>query len=219
MTAPVFETIRVRAGRAPFLARHEARLAAACGALGLPQPEPSLVEAVARQAGLRDGVVRVEVSARGTTVTTRDLPSLFPLTVRVASTPHAPYPYKVTSRAPFEAALAELRTAGAGADDDALLITPGGLVAEGTAWNIFWWEPDGLATPPLSLGVLPGVARGRIMELAPTMERERAPGDLVGRGLFATNAIRGVVAIGRLNGAPVPHDSRTTQLADRFWPE
>ncbi|HMA40083.1 MAG TPA: hypothetical protein VKP10_08400, partial [Gemmatimonadales bacterium] len=74
-------------------------------------------------------------------------------------------------------------------------------------------------TPPLSLGVLPGVARGRVMELVPTVERARAAGELVGRGLFATNAIRGVVAIVRLNGAPVPHDARTTQLADRFWPE
>jgi branched-subunit amino acid aminotransferase/4-amino-4-deoxychorismate lyase len=218
MSAAVFETLRIRAGRAPLLERHEARLAAACGALGLPQPEPSLAEAVARRSGMRDGVVRVEVSARGTTVTTRDLPSLLPLAVLVASTPHAPYPYKVTSRAAFEAALAEARAVGGGADD-AVLITPGGLVAEGTAWNIFWWEADGLATPPLSLGVLPGVARGRVMELVPTMERERVPGDLVGRGLFATSAIRGVVPIERLNGAPVPPDSRTTQLADRFWPE
>lgn len=218
MTAAVFETIRVRAGRAPLLERHEARLARACGALGLPRPELSLAAAVARQAGMLDGVVRVEVSERGTTVTTRGLPALLPLAVRVASTPHVPYPHKVTSRAAFEAALSEARGAG-GDSDDALLITPDGLVAEGTAWNIFWWEADGLATPPLSLEVLPGVARGRVMELVPTLERERVPGDLVGRGLFATNAIRGVVAIERLNGAPVPHDSRTTQLADRFWPE
>ncbi len=218
MSAAVFETIRVRAGRAPFLPHHEARLAAACEALRLPRPEPSLADAVEGQAGMWDGVVRVEVSATGTTVTTRDLPSLLPLAVRVASTPHAPYPHKVTSRPAFEAALAEARAAG-GEADDALLITPGGLVAEGAVWNIFWWEADGLATPPLSLGVLPGVARGRVMELVPTMERECAPGELVGRGLFATNAIRGVVPIERLNGAPVPHDTRTTQLADRFWPE
>lgn len=218
MSAAVFETIRVRAGRAPLLERHEARLAAACGALGLPQPEPSLAEAVARQSGMRDGVVRVEVSARGTTVTTRDLPPLLPLAILVASTPHTPYPHKLTFRAAFEAALVEVRAAG-GEADDALLITPGGVVAEGTAWNIFWWEADRLATPPLSLGVLPGVARGRVMELVSTMERECAPGDLVGRGLFATNAVRGVVPIERLNGAPVPPDSRTTQLADRFWPE
>lgn len=218
MSAAVFETIRVRAGRAPLLPRHEARLAAACSALGLPRPEPSLADAVAGHAGMRDGVVRVEVSATGTTVTMRDLPSPLPLAVRVAATPHAPYPHKVTSRPAFEAALAEARAAG-GEADDALLITPGGLVAEGTAWNIFWWEADGLATPSLSLGVLPGVARGRVMELVPTKERERAPGDLVGRGLFATNAIRGVVPIEHLNGAPAPHDSRTTQLADRFWPE
>ncbi len=218
MTAAVFETIRVRAGRAPLLGRHAARLTAACSALGLPLPEPSLAEAVTRQGSMLQGVVRVEVSARGTTVTTRDLPPLGPLAVIVAATPHVPYPRKVTSRVPFEAALAEARAVKEGADD-AVLVTPGGLVAEGTTWNIFWWETDGPATPPLSLGVLPGVARGRVMELVATSERECAPGDLVGRGLFATNAIRGVVAIERLNGVPVPHDSRTTQLADRFWPE
>jgi branched-subunit amino acid aminotransferase/4-amino-4-deoxychorismate lyase len=218
MTTAVFETIRLRAGRAPLLERHEARLAAACGVLGLPHPEPSVAEAVARQAGMLDGVVRVEVSARGTAVTTRGLPPLSPLAVVVAATPHAPYPRKITSRAAFEAALAEARASG-GRGDDAVLVTPGGLVAEGTAWNIFWWEADGPATPPLSLGVLPGVARGRVLELVPTVERECTPGDLVGRGLFATNAIRGVVAIQRLNGVPVPHDSRTIQLADRFWPD
>lgn len=218
MTVAVFETIRVRAGRAPLLERHEARLAAACGVLGLSHPEPPLAAAVARQSGMLDGVVRVEVSARGTTVTTRTLPPLAPLAVIVAATTHVPYPHKVTSRSAFEAALAEARSAEGGADD-AVLVTAGGQVAEGTAWNIFWWEANRLATPPLSLGVLPGVARGRVMELVPTVERECVPGDLVGRGLFATNAIRGVVAIERLNGVPVPHDSRTTQLADRFWPE
>ena len=216
MTAAVFETIRVRAGRAPLLERHAARLAAACAALGLPPPEPSLADLVLRQAGTEDGVVRVEVSDRGIAVTGRELPPLAPLAVVVAATPHVPYPRKVTFRTAFEAAQAEARAVGA---DDALLVTPHGLVAEGTVWNIFWWEADRLATPPLSLGVLPGVARARVLELAPAIERECVPGDLLGRGLFATNAIRGIVAIARLNGAPVPHDVRTTQLADRFWPE
>ena len=214
MTVSVIETIGIRAGRAPLLERHEARLVAACKALGLAPP-PRLAEIVTRHAGLRDGAVRIEVGAQGISVTTRDLPPLRALAVIVAATPHVPYPHKITSRAAFEAALAEARAATA---DDALLVTASGRVAEGTAWNIFWWEADGLATPPLSLGVLPGVGRGRVMELAPTIERECRLGDLAGRGLFATNAIRGVVAIERLNGVSVPHDSRTTQLADRFWP-
>lgn len=214
MTASVLETIGIRAGRAPLLERHETRLVTACKALGLAPP-PRLAEIVTRHAGLRDGVVRIEVGAQGISVTTRDLPPLRALAVIVAATPHIPYPLKITSRAAFEAALAEARAATA---DDALLVTASGRVAEGTAWNIFWWDADGLATPPLSLGVLPGVGRGRVMELAPTIERECGLGDLAGRGLFATNAIRGVVAIERLNGVSVPHDSRTTQLADRFWP-
>ena len=215
MTTALIETIRLHAGRAPFLGRHAARLAAACDAIGLPQIELPLAEIVARRAGRRDGVVRIEMSARGIAVTERDLPLLTSLAVIVAGSPHVPYPHKTTSRAVFDSAQEEARAAGA---DDAILVTAGGVVAEGTSWNIFWWEGDRLATPPLSLGVLPGIARARVLELVPTIERECPVRDLHGRGLFATNAVRGVVAIERLNGAATPSDPRTAQLADRFWP-
>jgi branched-subunit amino acid aminotransferase/4-amino-4-deoxychorismate lyase len=212
----VFETIRVRNGRAPLLTRHAARLAAACRALGLPLPGESLEQLVAPWLGAGEVVVRVEAGLHGATVTTRPVPPLAPLAVIVATTRHVAYPFKVTERAAFVAAQSEARAAGA---DDALLLTASGLVAEGTVWSIFWWEGGRLATPPLALGVLPGVGRARVLELEPVVERERTPVELRGRSLIAINAVRGVAPIARLAGEPMPDHPRTARLAERFWPD
>lgn len=212
----VFETIRVRNGQTPLLSRHAARLAAACRALGVPQPEAPLERLVAPWLGAGDLMVRVEAGLEGPTVTTRPVPAVAPLTVIVAPTRHVPYPFKVSARSAFEAAQSEARAVGA---DDALLVTGSGLVAEGTVWSIFWWEGDRLTTPPLSLGVLPGVGRARALELEPAVERERTPAELAGRSAFAINAVRGVVPITRLAGEAVPGDPRTARLAERFWPD
>ena len=215
MTAGVFETIRVRMGRAPLLELHAARLEAACHALDLPVPGRPLADLVSPWLGPLDVVVRVEVAGPDVGVTSRAVPSAAPLTVILAAVPHAPYPHKATSRAAFEAAQVEARAAGA---DDALLLTSHGLVAEGAVWSMFWWEADRVATPSLTLGVLPGIARARIMTLVPTIERERRPADLAGCSVFAANAVRGIIPIRSLDGVLVPEDPRTTRLAARFWP-
>ncbi len=215
MTAGVFETIRVRSGRAPFLEHHAARLEAACHALDLPVPGHPLADLVAPWLGPSDVVVRVEVAGPDVRVTSRPVPSADPLAIILATVPHTPYLHKTTSRAAFEAAQAEARAAGA---DDALLLTSRGLVAEGAAWSMFWWEADRLATPSLTLGVLPGVARARIMALVPTIEREGRPADLAGCCVLAANAVRGIIPIRSLDGVSVPEDPRTTRLAARFWP-
>lgn len=209
----LIETIRVRDSRTPLLAGHHARLQASCTALRLPPPG-SLERILAPWLGLGDGVVRLELDATGIRITTRAVPPIGPLSLILAATPHQPYPHKVTARTAFDDALAEARAAGR---DDALLLTTEGLVAEGTTWNIFWWEGDRLSTPPLTLGVLPGVGRKRVMELAPAVERSCRPPELAGRNLFATNAIRGVVPIARVGESLVPVDARTEELARRFW--
>ena len=218
-TAPsrgVFETIRVRHGQAPLLTRHATRLADACRALGLPLPGESLERLVAPWLGAGEVIVRVEAGLPGATVTTRPVPPLAPLAVIVATARHVPYPFKATERSAVVAAQSEARAAGA---DDALLLTASGLVAEGTVWSIFWWEGDRMATPPLALGVLPGVGRARVLELEPAVERERTPVELERRSVFATNAVRGVVPIARLAGVPMPDHPRTARLAERFWPD
>jgi branched-subunit amino acid aminotransferase/4-amino-4-deoxychorismate lyase len=212
----VFETIRVRDGQAPLLTRHATRLAAACRALELSLSGESLEQLVAPWLGAGEVVVRVEAGLRGATVTTRPVPPPAPLAVIVATTRHVSYPFKVTERSAFVAAQGEARAVGA---DDALLLTASGLVAEGTVWSIFWWEGDRLATPPLALGLLPGVGRARVLELEQAVERERTPVEIAQRSAFATNAVRGVVPITRLAGHPLPDHPRTARLAERFWPD
>ncbi len=212
----LIETMRVRDGRIPFLERHLARLRQSLGELGLPKPSQDVAVLVKPFAATGDAVLRVEVRDGRASVTVRDPGALAPPTVVTASESHQPYPHKTTERDCFTDAAQEAEGAEA---DDALLLTQEGWVAEGTVWNVFWWEGDGLCTPALDLAILPGIGRARVLELVPHVMqgRYRTPA-LAGRSLFLTNAVRGVVPIASLDGAAVPGDARTAELAHRFWP-
>ncbi|PYP36043.1 MAG: hypothetical protein DMD46_10300 [Gemmatimonadetes bacterium] len=212
----LIETIRVRDGRIPFLERHLARLARSLTELGLPTPRQDVAALVRPFAGTGDAVLRVEVQDGRASVTVRERPPLEPPAVITASTRHAAYSHKTTARECFVRAAEEATEAQA---DDALLLTPEGWVAEGTVWTVFWWDGSALHTPALALGILPGIGRARVLEIANGVEEARAPEPaLRGKSLFLTNAVRGIVPIASLDQAPVPTDSRTSELATRFWP-
>jgi branched-subunit amino acid aminotransferase/4-amino-4-deoxychorismate lyase len=103
--------------------------------------------------------------------------------------------------------------------DDALLLTPGGFVAETAIWSVLWWEDGELCGPAFDLGILPGVGRVRVTELAGKVEERRSNlKDLKGVSFFLVNAVRGVVPVGTLDGVPVPESPETESLARRFWP-
>jgi branched-subunit amino acid aminotransferase/4-amino-4-deoxychorismate lyase len=214
----LIETMRVREGRIPFLARHLGRLERSRRELGLREPAQDVAALVQPFAETGDAVLRVEIRDRRASVTVRELPSLDPPVLITASEIHQPYPHKTTERSCFVKAAEQAEQAGT---DDALLLTPDGLAAEGTAWSLFWWEGERLCTPALELGILPGVGRARVLELVPQIiEEGRYPrAGLAGKSLFLTNAVRGVVPIAALDGAPVPAHAGTADLARRFWPE
>ena len=213
----LIETMRVRDGRIPFLDRHLARLARSVQELGLPKPRQDVAALVTPFSGTGNAVLRVEVLDGRASVTVRELPPLEPPAVITASEPHHPYPHKITERDSFADAAVEAEVAEA---DDALLLTHEGWVAEGTVWTVFWWEGDTLSTPALDLEILPGIGRTRVLELVKGVAEGRyAEQTLAGKSLFLTNAVRGVVPIGSLDGVAVPTDPRTAELAKRFWPE
>ena len=211
----LIETVRVHAGRIPLLDRHLARLERSLDALGLPRPTRELTALLRPFAEMGEAALRVEVSDGRATVTVRELPSADVPAVITAAEPHQPYPHKTTQRDCFADAAVEADVAEA---DDALLVTHEGFVAEGTAWNVFWWDGEALVTPALDLGVLPGVARTRVAELVGFREGRYPRAALAGRSVFLTNALRGVQAIESLDGERVPRDPRTADLARRFWP-
>jgi len=212
----LIETLRVRAGRIPLLEGHVARFERARRALGLATPVPSLAALASSQVGAGDAILRIAVCNGRADSTVRPFVERDPPAVITAATPHTPYPHKTNRRDSFDSAALEATEAGA---DDALLLTRDGAVAEGTTWSVFWWEGEILLTPALDLGVLESVARTRVLDLVPRAAAGTYPRRaLTGRSVFLANAVRGVQAIARLDGAPVPMDTRTDALARVFWP-
>ncbi|HLQ59402.1 MAG TPA: aminotransferase class IV [Gemmatimonadales bacterium] len=211
----LIETIRARDGRLPWLARHVARLRASLAALGEPEPSYDLADLVRVAVGSGDRVVRLQLTDGHAEISTREVNAEQGISVMIASEVHHPYPHKTTRREQFGRALANARRAGA---NDALLVTADGFVAEGTAWNLFWWENGDLYTPAAELGILPGLGRTRIMELTAVKEERVPVAALAGRSLFLVNAVRGIVEIAAFGDAQVPRDSRTAELSSSFWP-
>lgn len=207
----LIETMRIRNGEAPLWYLHLRRLAVSCKALGVPLPGELEVPK-----GGSDRVYRLEVGMRGVQVSERLAGPTTPVKLVVSKVAHHSYPYKTTERAQFDRALDAARAAGA---DDALLLTPGGFVAETAIWSVLWWDYDQLCGPAAELGILPGVGRARVTELAGKVEERRSNlKDIQGLPVFLVNAVRGVVPVASLDGVAMPSSPQTDALARRFWP-
>ena len=75
---------------------------------------------------------------------------------------------------------------------EALLVRDDGLVTEGS-WTSVFVERDGkLVTPPLTLGLLPGVLRDSLVAQGRAVEGEVTLDDLT-NGFFIGNALRGLM--------------------------
>lgn len=217
--AGLFETIRIREGHIPFLAEHLARLGAGLWRLGIEGAPPGLEHRLRSLVHVGEGVLRVTIDASGEKIETRTVPEPRALGVIAATVRHRPYPLKSTERAVFDQARVEAESGGAG---EALLLTADGFLAEGAITSLFFWSDELLCTPDLSLGILPGIGRARVIALAraagiPVAEGRFARAALEGGSLFLTNAVRGIVEVAALGGVPSPEDPRTRLLADRFW--
>jgi branched-subunit amino acid aminotransferase/4-amino-4-deoxychorismate lyase len=207
----LIETVRLRNGAAPLWYLHVRRLATSCRALGVPIP----LELPTPEGGA-DRVHRLLVSRRGVVAGERPIGSLAPVRLVTSKVVHRPYPHKLVDRERFDRALADAKAVGA---DDGVLLTAGGQVAETAIWGVFWWDAGRVAGPPLEFGILPGVGRARIAELAGEIQEVKATVDeLRDQPLFVANAVRGILPVASLDGRSVPEAPETAALAERFWP-
>jgi branched-subunit amino acid aminotransferase/4-amino-4-deoxychorismate lyase len=207
----LIETIRIRNGAAPLWYLHLRRLAVSCKALGIPLPGE-----LPPPEGGPDRVHRIQVGMRGIQVSERLVEVASGVKLIISRVAHHSYPYKTTDRAQFDRALDRARGAEA---DDALLLTPGGFVAETAICSILWWENGRLCAPAFDLGVLPGVGRARLMELVGEVEERHSTWkEIQGFSPFLVNSVRGVVKITSVQEEPVQSASETDALAARFWP-
>lgn len=75
---------------------------------------------------------------------------------------------------------------------EAVFVRDDGLVTEGTITNVFVERAGILLTPPASLGLLPGVLRGKLLATSKASEQELTIADLEG-GFLLGNALRGLM--------------------------
>jgi branched-subunit amino acid aminotransferase/4-amino-4-deoxychorismate lyase len=218
-----FETTRVYGGRPFRLDAHLERLAASARSLGLPAPDPAAAgrlggEALAA-AGVPDAGLRLYWTGATLVVTVAaippDLEQLRARGVRLTSLPlgvELDRPawllagVKSTSYAVNMAAEAEARRRGA---DDAVFTADGGIVLEAPISNVWWRRGEVLYTPALELGVLAGVTRATVLELAPAAGYRVEEGRYAIEHLaeaeeaFTSSSIRELLPAVELDGRPV----------------
>src|SRR5262249_26667113 len=122
---------------------------------------------------------------------------------------------KSTSYGANMAAVADAERRGA---DDALFLGEGETILEATTSNIWWRDEDELTTPALSTGVLPGVTRAVVAELARTAGfrvREGSftlPALLRADEAFTSSAVREIMPVIAVDGREIGRGDAAPKL-------
>lgn len=234
----VYEGVKIVGRRPLFLARHLERLEASASALGLGPVwrEEDARPMLGRLLGERqDGMARLYRTGgvgTGSPVSIAWVEPPPPWTE-----PHTP-PWRVACHAervvPYLPAVKHTnrlvhvrarRAARARGFDDAVLVHRDGWALEGSASNLFFFESDTLHTPSLECGILAGITRDTLLELAPgcgfrTVEGRYPPEIVTGADeCFLSFTSAGVMPVATLDEAafplPVP-GPRTRRLAAAY---
>ncbi|MGH7482073.1 MAG: aminotransferase class IV [Longimicrobiales bacterium] len=220
----VFETIRMLDARLFRLSDHLARLHAGAAAVGVPVPDADRLRALARELVRRNDVADAVLRITATTGSSDEAPRLILqlepmpadwdervrrgwrlITASVRHPPPAVSPPHIKTPGRLHAILARREARAAGADD-ALLLDLDDHVTEGPSWNVFWSDGATLHTPATDLGVLPGVTRATVLEVAtslsvPVRQGVYPRGALDGASeLFVTMTSLGPVPVRSLDG-------------------
>jgi branched-chain amino acid aminotransferase len=229
----LFETMRSYNGWVFRLDRHLSRLTNSAEALGLFLKAPELKDAVMDtiQANeLGDARIRITVSP-GEGGMTPDPGTCMKPTILVMAEHYQPYPSKVYRKG-FSVVISSIRRnslsplsrlkstsylesilikqeARAAGVDEALCLNEKGFLAEAGMSNIFLVSGGTLKTPGLESGILPGITREAVLELASQMdisalEQEISPDELFqAEEIFLTNSLIEVMPLTEIDKLPV----------------
>ncbi len=73
--------------------------------------------------------------------------------------------------------------------DEAILLTDGGFVADGSGENVFVVKDGRVATPPLSTSILPGITRNTVIQIAQDLGYPVAEENLIRSDLYVADEI------------------------------
>lgn len=230
----LFETMRVYNRRLFLWEDHYARLASGLAALRMQAPwrQGELADAVLQTVeanGLTDAYVRLSITAGsegvGLVADGYERPSLFVFAKPVAPLADPPQPKRLQTLAlarqtpegdrRFKShnylnnALAR-QELGAQADLEGLFLTHDGYVAEGIVSNLFWIAGGKLYTPSVDTGILDGVTRKHVLDLAQRLSLPAEEGWyrlealMKADEVFVTNSVQEIVPIREIDGQAVP---------------
>ena len=231
----LFETMRSYGGCVFRLDRHLARLTRSAEKLGLASEldtyelEQSIYQTL-KANKLANARIRLTVSAGEGEMTPDPLVPKEP-TVLIMAKSYAPYPkrkyeegfkavvssIRLNSQSPLSRTkstnylnnILARREASAAAVDEALMLNERGFVAEGSTSNIFLVAAGKLITPSEESGILPGITREAVLELARALGIEAVEGEIPLADLlraeeaFLTSSVREVLPITSIDGKPV----------------
>lgn len=106
--------------------------------------------------------------------------------------------------------------------NEGVMLNSRGLIAEGTASNLFWIEQSRIVTPGLEDGALPGITRRVVLEICGKRglmveQRSAPPAALLNaEGVFLTLSSLGVVEAVALDGHPLRRSPTTRLLAETY---
>ena len=228
----LFETMRAEKGRVFRLNRHIARLRAAAKTIDIPMPWSDdelgkMVEETIQANRLDDAYIRLTVT-RGVGEPRLDFSDDAKPTIIIVARKLPPDKTAATKLAVskgFSAYSKDVRTgikstnylvsALAKAEakelkvDDVILLNENGRVTECSTANIFLVSKGKLITPSIESGILPGITREAVIELARKLniaveEREVLPSELASsQEIFKTSSIAGIVPVTEVDGKPV----------------
>ena len=229
----LFETIAVFNGKAIWLDDHLQRLRASAATLGLTADRTSIEAAVSdllSQAQDRHGIMRVTLTrgpgVRGLAAEGSNPSLLVTLSPWIGKSLFAPVKLVTSSIRRNETSPASrlktlsyidnilaAREAASKGCDDALFLNTRGNVAATTIANLFALRGDRITTPPVSAGILPGIARKKLLAFAKGEERELAPADLKeADAVFLTNSLRLIRPVHSLDGTPLRRNDAALAL-------
>ncbi len=93
--------------------------------------------------------------------------------------------------------------------EEPILLNGAGLVTEGASSNVFIVKEGRLLTPPLESGILQGITRDLVIEMArsdsiETVEQSLRPDDLrAADEAFITSTLKGILPVKRCDGWPI----------------
>jgi branched-chain amino acid aminotransferase len=232
----VYETLRTYGGRPFRLDRHLQRLRGSAGRLGigLPLGDPQLagrLDALLARAGNAESYIRLIVT-RGRGDISYNFDRVQGPTVVMVVKPYQPYPEQhfrdgvdviiASIRRNHPQALdpaikscnllnniLAVREAQARGAAEALLLNQAGDVAEGASTNVFVVRSGAVVTPPLEAGILAGITRELVLELARRLgldarEERVGVGDLRGADeAFLTSTTRELAPVRAVDGSPL----------------